>query len=489
MSLLHDVLSTAPLFSNFIENDLVALASAMHERTLKEGETLFRQGQAGDSMVLVTGGQLAITSEDEEGQSVELARMAIGDIVGEMSALDPAPRSATVKALVKSTICLLDRTMLEALFTNAPTVYSSLLHGIGRAVTSRLERTNKSIREEAFGAIEVVEPPKSVPEEAPGKLVTSAVDPNQLKPLSGFTRGERETLLKSATLVSFEAGEALCSEGKPGHTCFIIGGGEIEILRHSGEQEHRLTTLGPGTVVGQLALLHDTPRSATVRALSDVWVVAIGRGVFNRLLSARDGLALKLQEQAIVAGIRQLRIASRMLTELRSIQEDTLSDYPAITPSMLEEHAKQGKPRSQEAEELLEELKSSKPSPTGWGSASPPPSNRVASPTRRQTPTASPSPPPAMRRPPTQDPPTKKGPLSAERNRRNRQAWRAVDGGRHAKPRKRSGARVKTPTREMAMYVTTALSEWGLSLSDLDDVQISVPAGQITAAELKVRKG
>ena len=146
MGLLHDVLSTAPLFATFVEQDLVALASAMAERSLKEGETLFRQGQAGDSMVLVTGGQLAITSEDEEGQSVELARMAIGDIVGEMSAIDPAPRSATVTALAPSTICLLDRTMLEALFANAPTVYSSLLHGIGRAVTQRLERTNKRIR-------------------------------------------------------------------------------------------------------------------------------------------------------------------------------------------------------------------------------------------------------------------------------------------------------------------------------------------------------
>ena len=48
---------------------------------------------------------------------------------------------------------------------------------------------------------------------------------------------------------------------------------------------------------------------------------------------------------------------------------------------------------------------------------------------------------------------------------------------------------MKTPTREMAMYVSTALSEWGMSLSDLDEVQISVPAGQVTAAELKVRKG
>ena len=466
MALLHDVLSTAPLFANFVEQDLVALASAMMERTLKEGETLFRQGQAGDSMVLVTSGQLAITSEDDEGQSVELARMAIGDIVGEMSAIDPAPRSATVTALVPSTICLLDRTMLAALFANAPTVYSSLLHGIGRAVTQRLERTNKSIREEAFGHVSKVEAPTHVPDEAPGTSLTHTVDASQLKPLAGFTKAERETLIRSASLVSYRPGDALCSEGKPGHTCFIIGGGEVEVLRHSGTKEHRLTTLSVGAVVGQLALLHDTPRSATVRAIDDVWVVAIGRGVFNRLLGARDGLALKLQEQAIVAGIKQLRIASRMLTELRAFQEDTLSDYPAITPEMAAAAA------SHEPEELLAELRQSTSASAPWTEPTPPRTFKA---------------PASMQTPPERKKPS--GPLSAERNRRQRQAWRAVDGGRHAAPRRRRGGRVKTPTQEMAMYVTTALSEWGMSLSDLDDVQISVPAGQITAAELKARKG
>jgi hypothetical protein len=41
----------------------------------------------------------------------------------------------------------------------------------------------------------------------------------------------------------------------------------------------------------------------------------------------------------------------------------------------------------------------------------------------------------------------------------------------------------------MALYISTALSEWGMSLSDLDDIEYSVPAGQITASELKARKG
>ena len=69
-----------------------------------------------------------------------------------------------------------------------------------------------------------------------------------------------------------------------------------------------------------------------------------------------------------------------------------------------------------------------------------------------------------------------------------RQAWRAVDSGPQRRPGQEDGP-TRTPTREMALYVTTALEEWGMSLSDLDDVEITVPEGQMSASELKVRKG
>ncbi|MDP6942862.1 MAG: hypothetical protein QF464_01830, partial [Myxococcota bacterium] len=83
----------------------------------------------------------------------------------------------------------------------------------------------------------------------------------------------------------------------------------------------------------------------------------------------------------------------------------------------------------------------------------------------------------------------------ARHARQARQAWRAVES---APPRQAatktqpvdapSGTKKKS-TQEMALYISTALSEWGMSLSDLDDIEYSVPAGQITASELKARKG
>lgn len=460
MSGLQDILATAPLFKNFVENDLLALASAMRERQLADGATLFRQGQHGDAMVLVVAGELLILAEEDEGKTVELARIGVGDIVGEMSALDPAPRSATVKADGPATVYVLDRTMLGAVMNNAPSVYASLLKGVGRAVMDRLDRTNKRVRSEAFAHIDVFDGPINAPEEASGQLVQKNLDPQELKALKDFNRKEREQLLAAAPIISFERGDVLCAEGKPGHTCFIILAGEVEVLRHAGDEEHRLATLGPGAVVGQLALLHDAPRSATVRSLGPLWVVAIGRGSFNRLLSTHSAVGMRMHEQVIVAGIRQLRIASRMLTEMRIAQEevDAFEEQPEAPADPMTHRLNQIERPAQRP--------------------SAPSAPRAPTPERRK---------PARSAPPERERQTSK-PFASELARRARQAWQAVDGGGH-ETQARQAKKKKKPTRQMALYVTAAMSEWGLSLTDLDDIQVSVPPGQITAAELRARKG
>ncbi|MDP6943628.1 MAG: cyclic nucleotide-binding domain-containing protein [Myxococcota bacterium] len=462
MSVLHDVLATAPLFSSFVEDELMALASAMRERRYKTDEVLFRQGQQGDAMVLVVQGKLAILGEDPGGKTVELAQIGVGDIVGEMSALDPAPRSATVKAACDATVYILDRSMLGALMHNAVSLYGALLQGIGKTVTRRLDKTNKSIREEAFGGLAVLDGPTHPPEEASGRRVHDHVVPPELKSLEGFTPEERARLLQATPTVAFDDGDILCGQGRPGHTCFLIADGLVEVIRHAGQQEHRLATLTGGTFVGQLALLHDTPRSATLRAKGPVRVVAIGRGSFRRLLRTHDSLGLKLHGQVIVAGIRQLRLASRMLTEL-TVAEDTdqvRAHAPAPEPP---EHAA-SRPESTEPE-------SESPSPSRSWNVVAKMRETVAKLSGAVSSAANRTPPPA-----------------AQRARRARQAWRAVDGGSQHRPAREDGPK-RTPTREMALYVTTALEEWGMSLSDLDEVEITVPEGQMSASELKVRKG
>lgn len=81
---------------------------------------------------------------------------------------------------------------------------------------------------------------------------------------------------KEAT--SFAAGQFIFKAGDPGETMYIINEGEVEILDGSGTT---LETAGPGSIVGELALIDDTPRSATVVAKTDCLLVAVNRRRFE----------------------------------------------------------------------------------------------------------------------------------------------------------------------------------------------------------------
>jgi CRP/FNR family transcriptional regulator, cyclic AMP receptor protein len=88
----------------------------------------------------------------------------------------------------------------------------------------------------------------------------------------------------------FEAGTYLTEEGEPGDEFFVVVHGQVEVL----QQGRLVATLGASDRVGEMSLLDDLPRSATVRAVGEVTVLAIGRATFRSLLVAEPTIALAL---------------------------------------------------------------------------------------------------------------------------------------------------------------------------------------------------
>lgn len=74
-----------------------------------------------------------------------------------------------------------------------------------------------------------------------------------------------------ASFVKFKAGEVVFRQGYPGDYAYIITDGEVEVYteEHDGSENH-LAYLGAGEMFGELALLDDRPRSASVRAKTDI---------------------------------------------------------------------------------------------------------------------------------------------------------------------------------------------------------------------------
>jgi cAMP-dependent protein kinase regulator len=85
-------------------------------------------------------------------------------------------------------------------------------------------------------------------------------------------------------MVRFPPGETIFKEGDPGDFVYKIDDGEVEIVRKDETgQEKEIARLGSGDFFGEAALLSDAPRNATVRTLSAVNAVKIGRDDFTTL--------------------------------------------------------------------------------------------------------------------------------------------------------------------------------------------------------------
>lgn len=89
----------------------------------------------------------------------------------------------------------------------------------------------------------------------------------------------------AAKVVLVHAGETVMSEEDPGADAFIVIAGRLEVITSKADGSQRTVNhLGPGDVVGEMALLTDDPRSATVRARRDSALVRIGSDDFRSII-------------------------------------------------------------------------------------------------------------------------------------------------------------------------------------------------------------
>lgn len=111
-----------PLFSSFEREELTQIVQLMKPCTFSAGESIFRQGDAGDSIFIIVQGEVALTVRGREDQPVELERLTDGGFFGEMSAFRAASRNVTAVAVRSCELLELKREYLEAVAIAHPHV-------------------------------------------------------------------------------------------------------------------------------------------------------------------------------------------------------------------------------------------------------------------------------------------------------------------------------------------------------------------------------
>lgn len=111
---------------------------------------------------------------------------------------------------------------------------------------------------------------------------------------AGLSEADLDWLSAQAEPFALEAGETLIEEGAPGDEAFIVLEGELEITKKSDVQNIVIALREPGEVIGEMALLDQAPRMATVRAVRACKLLRIRGDTFQQLLSQKPSAALSI---------------------------------------------------------------------------------------------------------------------------------------------------------------------------------------------------
>jgi len=105
---------------------------------------------------------------------------------------------------------------------------------------------------------------------------------------------ELAILAETATVEQYASGVDIVEMGDPGHALFIVIEGQVQVLYPSRSNDFELARLGPGECFGEMALLNEMPRSATVRAVNEVSTLTLKKDEFRKQLLSMPSVAVAL---------------------------------------------------------------------------------------------------------------------------------------------------------------------------------------------------
>lgn len=227
------------LFSALEDKDLEIVINAFEEKTFPEGKTIIKQGDDGDNLYILDNGKLncfkKIGNDDKLIKEYEP-----GEAFGELALLYNAPRAATIISKTKCTLFSLDRETFN--------------HIVKEAACKKREKYEKFL-----SSVDLLE----------------SMDPY-----------ERTKIADALKPMKFKKNDYIVKEGDYGDSFFFLEEGLAiaEKVTQQGKPPQQVYSYKSGGYFGELALLRDTPRAASIKAETDVSVVCLDRLSFKRLL-------------------------------------------------------------------------------------------------------------------------------------------------------------------------------------------------------------
>lgn len=127
--------------------------------------------------------------------------------------------------------------------------------------------------------------------------MTTTRAPSRIIPRAfpGIKPDEIEELIANSKVRSYAPGSILCYENAVEDVFYMILEGEVEVTKVINNNETRLLkTLGPGDFFGEMALIHNAPRAATVTAKTTITTLELEKAAFDRVLHNSSSIAMAM---------------------------------------------------------------------------------------------------------------------------------------------------------------------------------------------------
>lgn len=131
---MEEIFKRVPLFSMLGEEDLKQLLQIAEKHSYNKNVVLFHKGDPGDALLVLLSGKLRIFLANENGREITLSFLKPYEYLGEVSILDDARRSASVQAVEKSSVYVIQKRRFREFLTKHPEMALVLLQQMSRLI-------------------------------------------------------------------------------------------------------------------------------------------------------------------------------------------------------------------------------------------------------------------------------------------------------------------------------------------------------------------
>ncbi|NJD65002.1 MAG: cyclic nucleotide-binding domain-containing protein, partial [Chloroflexi bacterium] len=284
-----------PFFATLNDEQLATIYARMQTRHFHEGELVFKEGDPADALFLIQQGMVKVVS-DAESQAEVFAHLSEGDFFGEMALLSNRPRASAVFAISPVELLILKK----ADFEDQLRLYPGLALTLSRTLSQRLIHADQQLVE------------------------------SHLRKMILFSQISDEEILSISRRLQpkqYKKGWLIFSNGEPATSLYLIERGQVKVLSDSETEREVLAVLGEGEFFGEMALLTGEPRTASVRASTDVELWVLSKTDFEEILVAYPAVGLALSR---VLGERLERADRHLVQHAAEHHLPALPSLPAL---------------------------------------------------------------------------------------------------------------------------------------------------------------